>query len=49
MLPVAVDDEHEVAGRMPGAGLDRGAVALVVGMPDDAGAGLTRALTGRVR
>ena len=47
MLPVGVDDQDVGAAGVPDAGLDRGAVALVVGMTDDPGAG-GRRLSARV-
>jgi hypothetical protein len=48
MLPVAVNDEDELARRVARARFDRRAVALVVRMPDDARSGRTRARTGIV-
>ena len=48
MLPVGVDDQHERAAGVPDAGLHRGAVALVVGMPDHPGAGRRRLSAGVV-
>ena len=42
MLSVSVDDQHKSAGRLPNAGFDGGAVAFVVRVPDDAGAGRFR-------
>ena len=43
MLAVGVDDQDELAARVADAGLHRRAVALVVRMANDAGAGRTRA------
>src|SRR5437016_2618784 len=43
MLTVRVDDEHERAGCRANAGLHRGAIAFVVWMANDAGAGRRRA------
>ena len=48
VLPVGVDDQHVRAAGVPDAGLHRGAVALVVGMPDHAGAGGRRLSAGVV-
>ena len=48
MLSVAVDDEDVLAGRTPDAGLDGGAVALVVGVTHDDGACFRRAGSGIV-
>jgi hypothetical protein len=49
VLSVGVRDQDENTGRMPDAGLDGGAVALVVRMADDAGAGRRGALSRLVR
>ena len=49
VLAVGVDDQDEGAGRLPDAGLDRGAVAFVVRMADDARAGRRGALRRLVR
>ena len=48
MLTVAVDDQDVVAGGAPDAALDRGAVALVVGMSHDQRARRLRARAGVV-
>ena len=48
MLSVGVDDQDERAGRLADAGLDGGAVALVVRMADDARAGGGRPRAGVV-